>query len=360
MRIIQLITRPQRRGAEIFAVQLAECLKIRGHELWVISLLEGPGGLSFSEGLIKMDFKNRPKLDYEGYKELAATIKKIKPDIIQANASDTLRYAVGAKYLCSSKFKLVYRNANMISSFIRGKSQLYFNKILHSNVDAVISVSENSRLDYQKLFKPNMITSIPIGIDPKEIDKKLLQEMFQIDKDYLLFVGSLVPEKDPLGLLKIYSEVLKTYPKINLVYLGSGPLRKHLESEIAVLGLTKSVQIIPNQKNIFPILSKAKALVMASKIEGLPSVILEAMYCEIPVIAYRVGGIPEVLKNGGTGWSVNVGDQTSFENSILDVMNLNKDALETITQKAKDQVLENYQNIDLFKKFEVFYENLLQ
>ena len=210
MRIVQLITRPQRRGAEIFAVQLAEELLKLGHKVWVISIFKGEGGLDNSANSIRLDIRGEGKINLNGFKKLSAELARIKPDLVQANASDTLRYAVGAKYFCSWKFKLVYRNANTISSFIRGKTQWYFNKFLHSHVDAVISVSENSKFDYQKLYKPKMITSIPIGIDAEEIDKKLAQEDFQYDKDYLLFVGSLVPEKDPLGLLKIYKEIRKT------------------------------------------------------------------------------------------------------------------------------------------------------
>ncbi|MEN2281305.1 glycosyltransferase [Algoriphagus sp. SE2] len=359
MRIIQLITRPQRRGAEIFAVQLAECLKSRGHELWVISLLEGPGGISFSEGLIQMDFKNRPKLDYKGFKELAATIKKIKPDIIQANASDTLRYAVGARLIGAGDFVLIYRNANTLSRFIKSKKQRLFNSLLHRNVDAVISVSENSLMDYRQTFRPKNSISIPIGIDPNEIQKKLEISVEPQKDDYLLFVGSLVSEKDPLGMVTIFKEVLKIYPKIRLKFLGSGSLESSLTEKIETDKLQDSVEIIPNQSNIFPLLSQAKVLVMPSKIEGLPAVILEAMYCKVPVIAYAAGGIPEVLMSKKTGWCIETGNQEAFEASVLEVLNTPPTELEKITDAAKALVLKKYQMDQVGKEFEGFYFELI-
>ena len=82
-------------------------------------------------------------------------------------------------------------------------------------------------------------------------------------------------------------------------------------------------------------LSGAKALVMPSKIEGLPAVILEAMYCRIPVIAYEVGGIGEVLQRKETGWAVPAGDRLAFEAAVLDCLNLPAIELERLPNQQK-------------------------
>lgn len=358
MRIIQLITRPQRRGAEIFAVQLAEQLILLGHEVWVISLLQGSGGLVFSKDFIQLDFDGKAKLDLIGFRKLAAVIKNVSPDIVQANAADTLRYAVGAMIFGSGDFKLIYRNANTISQFIKTKRQLLFNRLLHNKVDGVISVSDHSMRDYQKLFNPKRIISVPIGIDPLDIQAKFGKTTFE-EKGYLLFVGSLVPEKDPIGMLEIFKEIHKVYPQIRLKYLGSGPLEKRLIEKINLENLKDSIELIPNQSNIFPILSNAKALVMPSKIEGLPGVILEAMYCTIPVVAYGVGGIPEVLKTNGTGWCVEPGNSKKFEEAIAEVLNASSQEIDKITHAAKEFVLKNYPMDKIASRFDSFYLQLM-
>ena len=118
-----------------------------------------------------------------------------------------------------------------------------------------------------------------------------------------------------------------------------------------------SIKIIPSQKNIFPTLSKAKALVMPSKIEGLPGVILEAMYCKIPAVAYNVGGISEVLINNETGWLVEVGDTKSFELAITEVLNTPSNE---ITSTARGLVLRDFQIDEIGKKFESFYFKVIQ
>ena len=360
MRIVQLITRPQRRGAEIFAVQLAEELVNLGHEVWVIAILTGPGGLDYSRGIITLNLVAKRRIDFYGFNLLANKLNEIKPDLVQANAADTLRYGVAAKFLSNHPFKLVYRNANTISGFIKNKPQQLYNRLLHAKVNGVISVSEHSKQDYQKLFKAKSIQTIPIGIKPNEIDNELGQSESAIQGDYLLFIGSLVPEKDPLSLLSIFKNVLQKYPDLKLVYLGSGPLKEELESKILNHGLAESVILIPNQKNIFPILTRAKALLMPSKIEGLPGVILEAMYCHVPVIAYAVGGIPEILISNQTGWLIKAGHSKKFEEAIGEVLNATTEEIDKITTSAKEFVLKNYQIDQIAKKFESFYFQIIK
>lgn len=359
MRIVQLITRPQRRGAEIFAVQLAEGLKKLGHDVWVISILKGAGGLNFSGGMIQLDLKESKVIDIKGFKKLSLELERIKPELVQANASDTLRYGVGARYFYAGNFQLVYRNANTISGFIRSKVQLYYNRWLHKHVDSVISVSEHSKADYQQLFQPKSISVIPIGIDPNDIEEKLSQEEFIMKSDYLLFVGSLVEEKDPMGLLKIFYDILKVKPGLKLIMLGSGPLKEVLGQSIQNLKISDSVLMIPTRENIFPVLAKAKALLMPSKVEGLPGVILEAMYCKVPVIAFGVGGIPEVLKNQNIGWCVNENDKTGFKSNLLKVLESDSVELEAVKVEAKNFALMNFQLELIVQRFEKLYRELL-
>lgn len=355
MKIVQLITRPQRRGAEIFAVQLAEELIKLGHQVWVISIFNGDGGLSFSNGIIELNIGNNNKLDWNGFLKLATELKKIEPDIIQANASDTLRFGVAAKYFYKKHFKLIYRNANTISSFIKGRGHFIFNKFLHSHVDGVVSVSDHSMLDYVKLFEPKFIQTIPIGIDTFEIDLKLKSEDFDFDKEYLLFVGSLVSEKDPLGMLEIFKDVLKNHPNLQLIFLGSGPLKEELLLKIDDMDLNDSVTLIPNKENIFPILVKAKGLVMPSKIEGLPGVILEAMYCKVPVIAFGVGGIPEVL-NEKTGWLVSPGHLKDFSNTLKLMLEFPNKEIQKLTFTAKEVTLKKFSIKQIARDFEILFQ----
>jgi glycosyltransferase involved in cell wall biosynthesis len=358
MKIVQLITRPQRRGAEIFAVQLAENLQKLGYQVIVISLFEGNGSLTYSGEFIQLNLSNKGKLDFNGFKILAKTLKGLKPDLVQANASHTLRMGVMARKIYGGNYPIIYRNANQLSHFIKGKLQKLWNHWLLQQVDAIISVSNASKLDIQSNFtfsKP--IEVIPIGIDAVEIEDKKRVDFFRNDQPFLIQIGGLVEEKNPLGMLEIFSRLKDQ--EVHLVFLGSGSLENNLAAKIKELNLESRVSILPNQANIFPILSQATALVMPSKIEGLPAVILEAMVLKMPVVAYGVGGIPEVLKNGETGWCIAPTDQNGFVSALEEVLTMDSDSKETILSNAYELAISDYTLQKITLQFEDFYKRLL-
>lgn len=358
MKIVQLITRPQRRGAEIFAVQLSEYLQKLGHQVILISLFEGNGSLIYSGEFIQLNLSSRGKLDFNGFKILANTLKDLNPDLVQANASHTLRMGVMARKLYGGNYLIIYRNANQLSHFIKGKLQKLWNQWLLRQVDAIASVSLASKQDLKANFSFSQpIEVISVGIDPKEIGNKIQTVIYSQDQPYIIQIGGLVEEKNPLGTVEIFSRLKDK--EVQLVFLGSGPFEENLLAKIKELDLESRVSIIPNQKNIFPILVKASALVMPSKIEGLPAVILEAMYLKIPVVAYGVGGIPEVLKNSETGWCVTPNDQNGFVSAVENVLAMDADSKETILSNGFQLVSSDYTLEKVALQFEDFYKRLL-
>lgn len=360
MKILQLIQKPQRRGAEIFAIQLSEELIKLGHEVWVISIFSSPEQFEFSGKLtaLNRDLNNR-LFDLFGWKILAKFISDWQPDLVQANAADTLKFASFSKKIFRWNCPIFYRNANQMGGFIRGNFHRIFNQFLLNSVSGVISVSEASKTNFQKTFSfPNgKSVVIPIGIDPAEINSKS-KDIVNIEnspKPFIIQIGGLVPEKDPLAMMDVFSKLADS--NLNLIYLGSGPLEDSLRKEIIRLKLQARVRIIPNQTNIFPYLRNAKALVVPSKIEGLPAVILEALYCKIPVIAYDVGGIREVI-NERTGWLVPVGDTMEFIAAIESLLKSSSRKLEKITNSAFNLVNDQYSIVKISKQFELYYNSI--
>src|SRR5690606_6917493 len=103
-----------------------------------------------------------------------------------------------------------------------------FNQFLLNQVAAVVSVSEASRKDFHRTFRfpERKSVAIPIGIVPGEIELMLHEEGMDVNltSPYIIQIGGWVQEKDPLGMLGIFKEVLKSRPGLQLVFLGSGPL----------------------------------------------------------------------------------------------------------------------------------------
>ena len=168
MIVFQLIQRPQKRGAEIFAAQLSERLQKLGHKVVLISLFEGVCDLPFSGEIIHL---NRPLskrwFDISGWKKLAQLVKEYKPDLVQCNAGDTLKFAVLSKLIFGWNSSIVARNASTVSGYIKSKSTKKINEFLYSKTDAIISVSEYSKKDLNQLFPATKTktTVIPIGVE---------------------------------------------------------------------------------------------------------------------------------------------------------------------------------------------------
>ncbi|MDN3204690.1 glycosyltransferase [Algoriphagus sediminis] len=360
MRILQVIQKPQRRGAEIFAIQLSEGLQTMGHEVMLVSIFKNENELVFSG---RINHLNRPLekrfYDWFGWRAFALLIKEFQPDLIQLNAADTLKFGVFSKLLFGWRIPLVYRNANMMGNFIKGVLHRKFNQFLLNKVDGIASVSESSKNDLIETFDHSykVHEAITIAIVNSDIEQKIDRNTeISLPENFVIQIGGLVPEKDPIGMLGIFQTLER--PDLNLVFLGSGKLESQLERLINERELADRVKIIPNQSNIFPILRRARALILPSKIEGLPGVILEAMYCKVPVVAYDVGGISEVL-SGNTGWLVPTRDVDSFLLAIEEVLNSNQKDLDRKLECAKNLVEKEYNLPQVTSKFEDFYRKVI-
>jgi len=122
----------------------------------------------------------------------------------------------------------------------------------------------------------------------------------------LCTVANLIRPKGILELLVAFERLTQEFPTLWLSVVGDGPLRAHLESEILSMGLSDRVFLAGSRPNdeVADWMTAADVFVLASHNEGLPNVVLEAMACARPVVATHVGGIPEAVEEGVTGYLV--------------------------------------------------------
>jgi glycosyltransferase involved in cell wall biosynthesis len=109
---------------------------------------------------------------------------------------------------------------------------------------------------------------------------------------------------------------------------------------------------------VLEILKHSEAFVLPSLVEGLPAVILEAMYCKTPVIANDVGGIGEVVISRRTGWLIKKGDEEDFEKSLIEVLQKGQDNLMEIAN-AKRMISEKFLNDKIARRFYAAYQKSL-
>jgi glycosyltransferase involved in cell wall biosynthesis len=362
VKIFQFIQKPQLRGAEIFATQLSNHLRSTGCDVDIIALFNGPGKLPFNGEPVVLGANSRFRFfDPLTWWRINRLIRKARPDIVQANAGDTLKYLVFSKLIFRWKSPIVYRNANMMGNFVNTRFKYWFNRFLIRRVDFVISVSEQCRQDLLKTFQisADKTITIPIGIDIKSAPS--VADTFPEFHDrtpILVSVASLVPEKNHLALLRIFSKVKTVSPNSQLLIIGDGPLEGVISNSIQQLGLSSSVKMLGSRNDVLGIVKKSDLFVLPSLIEGLPGVILEAMYCKTMVVANDVGGISEVISHGKTGWLVDPGEEDRFSDTVVASLKLNALERDRIIDSAFATVIRNFDNAIVSERFLETYKDV--
>jgi L-malate glycosyltransferase len=125
--------------------------------------------------------------------------------------------------------------------------------------------------------------------------------------------------KNHAGFLRIAAEVQKHMPHAEFLLVGDGPLRAEIEQQSAALGLGGRVTFLGDRRDIPAILASTNLAVLTSDSEGLSNVILEAMAAGVPVIAYAVGGNPELV-SADRGALIPGGNESEFATAICRVL----------------------------------------
>ena len=168
-------------------------------------------------------------------------------------------------------------------------------------------------------------------------------DKFRVKKDLserrcVGYIGRLSREKGIMNFIEAIPCILKQQENIEFLIVGDGPLYSKIRDEIDTNGISHRVKLfgwIPHDK-VADYFNDLKLLVLPSYSEGLPTAILEAMACGTPVMATRVGGIPDVVKDGETGFILNNNLPEYLAEEIIKALNYYR--LHEISENAVEAV----------------------
>lgn len=145
----------------------------------------------------------------------------------------------------------------------------------------------------------------------------------------LVCVGRLSPEKAQLLLLTAIRRVLDSGRHCSLCLVGDGPMRAELERQVEALGLTAQVEFTGavDGDDVRRIMLSGRAVLLPSFAEGLPVVLMEAMALYRPVLTTYVGGVPELVIDGKTGWLFPAGDLEALVDAICECLDASESVL---------------------------------
>ena len=187
------------------------------------------------------------------------------------------------------------------------------------------------------------------------LDKQILSNDFKPPVSYdISFCGRLVANK---GLSELIS-ALVDLPTVRLLIIGDGPERSKMERKVKDLGIANRVTFLgwlPTQEAVSGAMQTARIFVMNSKSEGGPRIALEAMACGLPIIATKVGVMPEAITDGVNGMFT-TGTAADLAEKIRSLL-ANDDLMESMGNEAK-KVLELYERSTLIKQYADFLKSL--
>ena len=219
--------------------------------------------------------------------------------------------------------KIIVSIHHSIAAYGKGLYRLCI-KYLYRFADTITVLTSYERQQLTQNFKipAQKVQIIPNGLNLDEIKEKQKAELpaeytalFENKKFTFISVGRLNPIKNQSLMIQSFIKLNKKYPDTQLIILGEGELRPQLEKEI---WSNPNVYLLGNHENIFPFLMKSDCFLLSSLSEALPTVILEAMACELQIITTETRGSNEILLSYNKLWIiVNNNDIEEFLNAMV-------------------------------------------
>jgi glycosyltransferase involved in cell wall biosynthesis len=136
----------------------------------------------------------------------------------------------------------------------------------------------------------------------------------------VIAVGRLARQKRPDIAVRAFAAIRDRVPGATLAFVGDGPERPAVESLVQELGLADAVRLLGARDDVAELLASAHCLLLASDYEGCPLSVIEAMAAGVPVVATRVGGVPEIVADGATGLLAEPRDPAGLARALAGVL----------------------------------------
>jgi L-malate glycosyltransferase len=228
--------------------------------------------------------------------------------------------------------------------------------------DGVTAISNYLKQATIETFQYEKITVIPNFICATDYQRHAIPELRDRlspgGEPLMVHVSNFRPVKRPLDCVEIFARVLKRGVTARLIMVGDGSERTAAEHRARCLGIFDKCSFVGKQPNIVDYLSVADLLLLPSEQESFGLAALEAMACEVPVIASNVGGIPEVVTDGETGYLSPVGDVEKMSEDAITLLR-DPELRRQMGIQARMSAISRYSTDLVIPRYIEFYEQVL-
>ncbi len=370
---IGIVCYPTFGGSGVVATELGKGLAKKGHKIHFITYSQPTRLDFFNENLFyhEVDLRNYPLFQYPPY-ELALASKMV--DVVKYEKLDLLHvhYAIphaSAAFMAKQILKTQGISVPVVTTLhgtditLVGKDPSYEPVVTFSinESDGITAVSDDLRKDTFAHFDIKKdITVIPNFIDLKRF-QKLKKDHFKKaicpnDEKLVVHTSNFRKVKRVDDVVKVFVEILKK-KEAKLLMVGDGPERINMESLCRQLGACDHIRFLGKLEAVEEVLSVADLFLMPSEKESFGLAALEAMACEVPVVSSNAGGIPELNKDGYSGYICNIGDVETMAAKSLHI--LDDDNLSRFKTNALNRAKE-FNISEILPMYEEEYEKILK
>lgn len=350
-------------GTEIATWNIAKHLATRGHEVHVITSLD--------KGLAKETIENGfyisrigfPRVRFIGiilfWLQALLALRKISPDIVHAQSIPMGLCALLVKKILKKPY-IVYSRGELYLSWT---FKTLVSKLVLRSADVVIALTNDMRRKISKIYGGDVYI-IPNGIELERfanLSKQNSRDKLNIAEDdkVVIFVGRFRPEKDVTCLIKAMEIMVERNPKMKLFVIGEGEEEEQLKELTKKLNLDWHVNFVGQvaYRKVPEYMAAADVFVLPSLSEGFPLVMPEAMACGLPIVATKVGGVPEIITDGENGLLVEPKNPQQIAEKVL--LLLGDDELRQKISKSNKDKVKNYSWENVIQRLEELYQSLL-
>ena len=355
-------------GSGVVASELGKALAEKGHNVHFISYAQPFRLDSFNDNIVyhEVEISNYPLFDFPLYTPaLASKIVEVarseKLDIIHAHYA--IPHATSAylakQILGNDKIKIITTlHGTDITLVGLEPSYLSVMKFSIEQSDGVTAVSRFLKEKTLVNYRINKeIVVIHNFVDTEKYRRvnatELRQHVAPNGEKILIHVSNFRPLKRVQDVIRIFDAVRKKIPS-KLILIGDGPERSGCEQLVRELGLLEDIKFLGKQIDIVPLLSAADVFLIPSQSESFGLSALEAMACELPVISSSVGGLPELVVHGETGYIAELGDVERMARYAIDLF-LNEQKYKSFSAASRNRAATMFQKQRIVEEYERYY-----
>jgi glycosyltransferase involved in cell wall biosynthesis len=347
VRLLHVVNTRQLRGGERLASELIRALNATDVSQRVVVIndtdnrgirYEAPAQLLGSDGWTVPGLRIRPKAVWQ----LRRVIGEWRPDVVHAHGGDTLKYLIPAAM--GRRTSVVYGKIGLTPSDVSSPSKRAVHGQLMRRTDRVVAVADAVHREVVNAFRvpEERVVTIPNAVDSERMKPERGRAATRralgipLDSPVILSLGALTWEKDPIAHVELGARVIRQRLNSVHVLVGEGPLGSQVEDAIRRHNLNGRIRLLPPRADVPDLLVMSDVLLLASRTEGMPTCVIEAGFLGVPVAAYGIAGVPEVVVDGVTGRLSSPGDIDGLALRVLEILN-NKEVSQAMGEAARER-----------------------